>query len=70
MYAGIGEMVDDTTLNWMNDFIRDNGQAAFRSAVFHSAFSEVSLAYIHPCDEMRATENFDFIQRAFINAYV
>ena len=49
--AGIGEMVSDYQINSMNDFIKTYGIDAFRNAVFNGSFSEVSYAYIHPCDE-------------------
>jgi len=68
--AGIGEMVSDVQINSMNDFITKHGEEAFKDAVFNHAFGEVANAYIHPCDEMSSTDNFDIIQKAFINAYV
>lgn len=67
--VNIGEMVSDTQINSMNEFINKHGEEAFKDAVFNSAFEEVAFAYIHPCDEMRGTPNFDVIQKAFINAY-
>lgn len=57
-------------LPYMNKFITTHGIDAFNDAVFHGAFSEVAFDYIHPEDELRITENFDIIQRAFIRAYV
>lgn len=68
--AGIGEMVSDYQINSVNDFIKTYGIDAFRNAVFNGSFSEVSYAYIHPCDDLRKTENFDIIQEVFFNAYV
>ena len=70
MQAGIGEIVGTSQINDMNLFISKFGEEAFISAVFNGAFSEVSYAYIHPCDEMRITDRFETIQKAFINAYV
>ena len=68
--AGIGEMVPQDFIQHMNDFITIKGEDLFISMVYCGTFSEVAYAYIYPCNEMRATENFEFIQRAFINAYV
>jgi len=68
--ADMGEMVSDIQIKYMNDFINKHGEEAFKDAVFHNAFEGVAFAYIHPCDEMRNTPNFDVIQKAFINAYV
>ena len=68
--AGIGDMVPQDFIQKMNDFITTKREDLFISMVYCGSFAEVSYAYIHPCDEMKATENFDFIQRAFINAYV
>jgi len=70
MQAGIGEMVHEFQLEMMNKFIEKHGVDAFNDAVYHLAFSEVHMAYLHPCDELQATKNFDVIQRAFIRAYV
>ena len=53
----------------MNLFISKYGEEAFNSAVFHGAFSEVADAYIHPSDELKTTNGFETIQRAFIIAY-
>ena len=68
--AGIGEMVNPSVINEMNNFIDSHGQYAFRDAVFQGAWSSFSYAYIHPCDEIRSTKRFTIIQEAFINAYV
>ena len=68
--AGIGDMVSQEFIQKMNDFIIIKGEDLFISMVYCGTFAEVAYAYIHPCDEMKATENFEFIQRAFINAYV
>ena len=70
MQAGIGEIVGTSQINEMNLFISKFGEEAFNSAVYNGAFSEVAYAYIHPCDEMRVTDGFKTIQKAFINAYV
>jgi len=70
MQAGIGEMVRISEITRMNLFISKFGEEAFNSAVYNGAFSEVAYAYIHPCDEMRVTDGFKTIQKAFINAYV
>lgn len=67
--VGIGEMVSVEEINSMNIFIAEFGRDAFVKAVWHGAFSNVSYAYIHPCDEMKETEGFKLIQYAFINAY-
>lgn len=68
--AGIGQMVPQDFIQHMNDFITIKGEDLFISMVYCGTFGEVAYAYLHPCNEMRATENFEFIQRAFINAYV
>ena len=70
LQAGIGEMVHSSQIDAMNSFIADYGLGAFTVAVFHGMFSEVSYAYIHPHDDMRATKGFSNIQQAFICAYV
>ena len=70
MQAGIGEMVHEFQLETMNNFIEKHGVDAFNDAVYNHAFSEVHMAYLHPCDELEATVNFVVIQRAFIRAYV
>ena len=67
--VGIGEMVSYVQINSMNDFITKHGEEAFKDAVFNNAFEEVVDAYIYPCDDMKSTDNFDIIQKAFINAY-
>jgi len=66
----IGEMVHEFHIEAMNKFIEKHGVDAFNDAVFNHAFSEAPMAYLHPCDELQATKNFDVIQRAFIRAYV
>lgn len=68
--SGIGEMVSDIQIKYMNDFIDKHGEEAFKDAVFNGAFQEVADAYIYPCEEMKSTANFDIIQKAFINTYV
>lgn len=68
--AGIGEMVHESIIKDMNNFIEKHGEQAFRDATFNGAFCNYSYAYIHPCDEMRDTDSFKVIQAAFINAYV
>jgi len=70
MEAGMGEMVDAYQIGSMTNFITRFGEEAFISAVFNGAWSEISYAYIYPCDEMKETEQFQNIQKAFINAYV
>lgn len=69
MVYDIGEMVSQRDIVYMIDFINLHGKTAFKDAVFNGAFSECATAYIHPCDEMEATEGFKNIQQAFINAY-
>ena len=69
MTYDIGQMVEQKDIVYIIDFINLYGKAAFKDAVFNGAFSECAYAYIHPCDEMEATEGFSDIQRAFINAY-
>jgi len=69
MQAGIGEMVHEFQLEMMNKFIEKHGEDAFSDAVFNHAFMEVHMAYCHPCDELKASENFEVIQSAFIRAY-
>lgn len=59
------ELIDN-----MNMYINLNGYDTFVEDVFAGKFEEAVDAYIHPDDEMRKTENFKQIQRAFINAYV
>lgn len=67
--AKMEEIVSDFQIEHMNNFINKHGEEAFKDAVFHGAFEEVAYAYIHPCDEIKNTLNFNIIQRAFINAY-
>jgi hypothetical protein len=67
--AGIGEIVYESVIKDMNNFIEKHGEQAFKDATFNGAYANYSYAYIHPCDEMRVTDNFEVIQRAFINAY-
>jgi hypothetical protein len=67
--AGIGVKVHPSIIEDMNTFMRKYSFAAFYAAVYEGAFSTYAYAYIHPCDEMRSTENFSVIQNAFINAY-
>ena len=66
----VGDMVNQREIDYMNAFIKAHGHKAFMAAVFFGAFSSLSFDYIHPCDEMRSTEGFEDIQKAFINAYV
>ena len=68
--AGIGQMVPEEFIQRMNEFIKTHGEDVFFACVYSGSFEKVAYAYIHPCDEMRTTENFDFIQHTFINAYV
>jgi hypothetical protein len=68
--AGIGETVHPLVIEGMIKFMVKYSFSAFYDAVYNGAWSEFSYAYIHPCDEMRKTENFNIIQNAFINAYV
>lgn len=70
MHVGIGEMIHEFQLETMNKFLEKHGVDTFNDAVFNHAFSEVHMAYIHPCGELQATKNFDVIQCAFIRAYV
>ena len=67
--ASIGEMVDSSEIENMNNFIKNHGYQAFQDAVYHGAFSEVAYAYVHPCNEMRSTDNFSEIQKAFFHGY-
>ena len=68
--AGIGETVHPLVIEGMIKFMVKHSFSAFFDAVYNGAWSEFSYAYIHPCDEMRSTENFNVIQSAFINAHV
>ncbi len=68
--AGIGVRVHSSVIDSMNSFMKKYSFAAFYAAVYEGAWSAYASAYIHPCDEMRSTENFSIIQNAFINAYV
>ncbi len=52
----------------MCKFISCYGLNAFREAVYHGAFMEICLAYVHPAEELEKTKNFSIIQEAFINA--
>lgn len=70
LQAGIGEMVHSSQIDAMNQFFSYYGKDAFYAGVYHGMFSEVSYAYIHPHDDMRATKGFSDIQQAFIYAYV
>ena len=67
--AGSGEMVHESVIDSMNSFITKFGDSAFIAAVYEGAFSQYAYAYIHPCDEMRSTKDFDIIQKAYLNAY-
>ena len=67
--AGTGEMVHESVIDSMNKFINNFGDRAFTVAVYEGAFHQYAYAYIHPCDEMRSTENFTIIQNAYLNAY-
>lgn len=62
--------INDFCLQGMIKFIRNYGFNAFKDSVYHGAFSEYYNFYIHPSDEMKATEEFELIQKAFFNAYV
>ena len=66
---GIGQIVPKLKINIMSNYISENGEKAFIDAVYHGAFSNVALAYVHPAEEMRQTLNFDVIHKAFKNAY-
>lgn len=66
---GIGKLVPNLKIQVMSKYIKENGEKAFIDAVYHGAFSNVALAYVHPAEEMRQTLNFDVIQKAFKNAY-
>lgn len=57
-----------THIDDMNTFIENHSIQAFRSAVWHGAFLEHSMEYIHPAEELEKTKNFSIIQSAFINA--
>ena len=70
LQAGIGEIVHPSQIKAMNEFLSYYGKDAFYAAIYHGMFSEVSLAYIHPHDDMKATKGFSDIQQAFIYAYV
>ncbi len=63
------EKINDFCLQEMINFIRNYGFNAFKDSVYHGAFSEYYNFYIHPSDEMKDTDSFQDIQRAFINAY-
>jgi hypothetical protein len=52
----------------MCKFISCYGLNAFREAVWHGAFLENSLNYVHPAEELEKTKNFKLIQEAFIDA--
>lgn len=67
--AGTGEMVHESVIDSMSSFITKFGDSAFIAAVYEGAFHQYAYAYIHPCDEMRSTENFSIIQKAYLNAY-
>jgi len=66
----IGQIVSSFEIEEMNTFISKYGETAFFSEVYDGTFRDVAYAYIHPCDEMRDTKDFELIQKAFINAYV
>jgi hypothetical protein len=70
MKYGINEIVPETIINQMVDFIKTKGYDMFISLVYCGSFEEVAFAYIHPHDDMRNTKEFKKIQYAFINAYV
>ena len=55
---------------YMNEFISTHGEEAFIACVFHGGFQEFAFDFIHPEDELRQVENFEIIQKAFLNAYV
>lgn len=42
----------------------------FKQMVWDGKWSEYSIEYIHPVDELTRTRCFKLIQEAFINAYV
>ena len=66
----IGEMVPQKDIDSLNAYIAKHGEEAFINAVWNGLFTEVGYAYIHPHDDMRQTNNFRLIQRAFINALI
>jgi len=68
--AGIGEMVQKIDIDMMNVTLDLYGDDYFDKLIYNGEGSNIAYAYIHPCDEMRNTKNFNRIQRAFINAYV
>ena len=70
MLIGIGEFVPAEQRNYMSAFIHKYGEEAFYYAVYQGAWNEIAYAYIHPSEEMKATKDFETIQRAFLNAYV
>jgi len=62
--------IDDLCLQQMIKFIRNYGFNAFKDSVYYGAFSEHYNFYVHPSDEMKATEEFGLIQKGFFDAYV
>lgn len=69
-HAGIGEMVNINVINCFNEVLHWSGEEKFSKYIYEGEGADVAFAYIHPCEELRATKGFDIIQRAFINAYV
>ena len=66
----IGEMVRQRDIDLLNTYANALGKTEFYLAVWEGLGAPVAYAYIHPCDEMRETKNFKYIQEAFIRAYV
>ena len=69
-HAGIGEIVDTDIINCFNEVIDCFGEERFSKNIYDGEGADVAFAYIHPCDELKASKRFDIIQKAFINAYV
>lgn len=68
--ADIGEIVCNDIINCFNEFIHCFGENSFFKMIYEGEGGDVCMAYLHPCDEMRVTDNFSLIQKAFFNAYV
>ena len=51
-------------------FIKNHGEAAFNTAVYHGAWQDIAFRYIHPEEDLEKLEGFQLIQSAFIAAYV
>jgi hypothetical protein len=58
------------SLNAMDNFIKAHGEEAYIDAVYHGAFSDISMNILHANDTVKSNPNFDIYFRAFKNAYV